>query len=225
MDFFDAKQIGVKICGITSLSDAHMCIAAGAGALGFNFFPGSKRYLPPEPALPWIKSLSTPAARVAVVVNPDESLIRLLRNSEAFDAIQFHGDESPAFCAAAGFARWIRAVRVSDLTSLQHALAYDTPHLLLDAAVAGSYGGTGQRLDWNLARDFVCTNNQRRFILAGGLNAENVTQAVRIVRPSAVDVAGGVEASPGIKDEYLARHFVAATQNGAVTNAKTQSGF
>jgi len=185
-----------------------MCVAAGADALGFNFYPGSKRYLDPVVAIPWIRELGDAVERVAVVVNPGEALLETLRAAGCFEVIQFHGDESASFCSWSGFARWIKAIRVGNENALHSALEYDTPYLLLDAWVEGVYGGTGKRLDWDMVRDFVIKVNDRRFILAGGLNVHNVRQAMRIVRPHAVDVAGGVELSPGKKEEYLVREFV-----------------
>lgn len=208
MSFLGETGLQVKICGMTSPADAAMCAAAGADALGFNFFPGSSRSIEPDQAIPWIRNLGGLPARVAVVVNPDAALLEKLRAAECFEWIQFHGDESPAFCSGAGFDRWIKAVRVSDAGVLAGALAFHAPGLLLDAWSADAYGGTGKRLDWNLARDFVAENPSRKILLAGGLSPQNVQQAIRIVRPRAVDVAGGVELTPRKKDECLVREFV-----------------
>lgn len=208
MSSIPRRDLQVKICGVTNPYDARMCSEAGADALGFNFFHGSSRCLEPTGAIPWIHDLSPSTLRVAVVVNPDEALLSKLRGANCFDCIQFHGDESPEFCAAAGFPRWIKAIRVMDTATLEKALDFETSELLLDAWHAQSYGGTGKRLDWDLVRDFVSGNRDRKFLLAGGLNANNVRQAVRIVRPYGVDVASGVELTPGKKEEYLVREFV-----------------
>src|SRR5690606_29123044 len=111
-----------------------LAIANGADALGFNFFSGSKRFLDFASHRNWISALENDlVARVAVVVNPDEKLLTTLRDSGCFDAVQFHGDETPEFCAQAGFPLWMRAVRVKDEASLEEALQFDTPYLLLDA--------------------------------------------------------------------------------------------
>ncbi len=213
MNFLETGSPQVKICGITNPPDAEMCLAAGADALGFNFYPGSSRYIEPQEAIPWIRALGDKAARVAVVVNPTADLLEKLRTAECFEMIQFHGDESPAFCEQAGFARWIRAIRVPDTSVLAGALAFQTPNILFDSWSAGSYGGTGARLDWDIIRDFLVLHPERRFLLAGGLNPGNVRQAVRIVRPRAVDVASGVELKPGKKDEYLVREFLHAARS------------
>ena len=135
-------------------------------------------------------------------------LLEKIRSAGCFEAIQFHGDESPEFCARAGFARWIKAVRVSGPDAVAGSLAFPTPHILFDGWTAEAYGGTGHRLDWGIARDCVVSHPDRRFILAGGLTAQNVRQAIRIVRPHAVDVASGVELNPRKKDEYLVREFL-----------------
>jgi len=212
MNFTEPGQVRVKICGLTNEADARMSIDAGADALGFNFFQGSSRCVDPDTAIPWIRKLGAAAARVAVVVNPDEGLLVKLRDAGCFELIQFHGDESPEFCARAGFARWIKAIRVKDDAALYASLKYPTTHLLLDAWSGAAYGGTGKRLDWDLVRDFLLEHKDRQFILAGGLNVQNVRQAIRISRPHAVDVASGVELVPGKKEEYLVREFIHAVR-------------
>jgi phosphoribosylanthranilate isomerase len=208
MGFLDAPGTHVKICGITGPDDAAMCADAGADALGFNFFPGSSRHIDPARSTPWIRALPNAPARVAVVVNPTASLLEELRRAECFEWIQFHGDESPEFCAAAGFPRWIRAVRVSAAGVPAGTLAFHAPAILLDAWSPHAYGGTGNRPDPEIARKFVASNPSEKILLAGGLRPNNVREAVATVRPLAVDVAGGVESSPGKKDPALVREFV-----------------
>jgi len=206
--FQPGPPLRVKICGLTNAADAVTAIASGADALGFNFYSESKRFLDFETARPWITALAGRTQRIAVVVNPSSDQLATLRDSGCFDAIQFHGDETPAFCAAAGFPLWMRAARVKDAASLDASLAYDTPHLLLDAWSADAYGGTGERLDWDIAREFILANPDRKIILAGGLTPNNVREAVRIARPHGADVAGGVELEPRRKNEYLMREFI-----------------
>ena len=208
MSFLDPGGVHVKICGITTPADARMCLSAGADALGFNFFPGSARYIDPADSIQWIRDLGGEAARVAVVVNAPQESLQIIRESGCFDFIQFHGDENPEVCGQAGFSRWIKAVRVSGPDDVGGSLSFATPNILLDGWTAQAYGGTGQRLDWDMVRDVVTDHPARRFLLAGGLNVQNVRQAIRIVRPHAVDVASGVELSPRKKDEYLVRQFV-----------------
>jgi len=212
-NFFQRDDsLRTKICGLTNQADAELALAAGADALGFNFFSGSKRFLDFEQNRDWISRLDDAAARVAVVVNPEEKFLATLRDSGCFDAVQFHGDESPEFCVQAGFPIWIRAIRVKDESSLGEALQFDTPHLLLDAWAAGAYGGTGKRLDWGEVRGFVLAHPARQVLLAGGLTPNNVREAVRMVRPHAVDVASGVELDPSRKNEYLMREFLRAAR-------------
>lgn len=211
--FFDHTPAAPKICGITTPEDALGCIEAGASALGFNFYPPSPRSIPADGDLAWIKKLKTDyrdVAFIAVVVNPDEALLERLHGASCFDAIQFHGDEMPAFCAVEGkrFDHWIKALRVRTEADLASASAFDTPYLLMDAAVPGTYGGSGETTDWGLAADFVARHPGKRVILAGGLAPENVTGAVQRVRPHAVDVASGVESETGSKDPAKVTAFI-----------------
>ncbi len=212
MKFFEPGMVRVKICGITNEADARAAITAGADALGFNFYRGSKRYIDPVEAAEWIRDLGDAVDRVAVVVNPSEQLLDKIRRAGCFEIIQFHGDETPDFCDWAGFARWIKAIRVRNKEAVEKSNAYETPNILLDSWIDGAYGGTGARLDWDMVRRFTVRKPDRRFILAGGLNPQNVKQAIRTVRPHAVDVAGGVEIVPGKKEDYLMKEFVKAVR-------------
>ncbi len=190
------NRIRVKICGLTNDADARAAIAAGADALGFNFWPGSKRFVAPTEALPWIALLPAGVTRVAVMVDPDFIDAVSACETPGIDALQLHGDETPDFCArlAAADHRLIKAIRVRDGNSLLAALRYPSEiPLLLDAYRAGEPGGTGTTIDWLLAADFVRDHPDRRIILSGGLTPENVSNAARRVRPFGVDVASGVE--------------------------------
>jgi phosphoribosylanthranilate isomerase len=213
--FFASGPVRVKICGVTSLDDAENVIAAGAEAIGFNVFPGSKRFVTPDHAIPLAAALEGRITRVAVGVNTPAAVVARLLDSGAFDAFQFHGDESPAQCAAAGFTRWIRAIRVQNDADFHDALAFPTPHLLVDAFQTGSYGGTGEVVDWAAVRRFASLAPDRRIILAGGLTPENVAVAIATARPAAVDVASGVESHPGRKDPTALRQFVEAVRAAA----------
>jgi phosphoribosylanthranilate isomerase len=209
MNFLEpGPPVRLKICGITAQEDASMAIDAGADALGFNFFRGSRRFIPFEENRSWIASLLGHAFRVAVVVNATVEELTALRESGCFEAVQFHGTETPELCATIGFPVWIRAVRMQGEHSLAQALQFNTPLLLLDAWSDVSYGGTGRNVDWGSAARFVATQPSRRLILAGGLHPGNVRAAIRAVRPHAVDVASGVESSPGRKDIRRMKDFV-----------------
>jgi phosphoribosylanthranilate isomerase len=205
-------RVRVKICGITNPDDARLAIDAGADALGFNLWPGSKRHLLLDENAGWMTLLPPFVTRVAVLVNATFEEARRVAEHPAIDLVQFHGDESLDYLRK--FAElghpFIVAIRLAN--AAQAAQAHDLPtrHLLIDAEVPGSYGGTGKMIDFPLARAFLTQNDRASVILAGGLTPENVATAIAEVRPFAVDVASGVEASPGRKDPEKMRAFVTA---------------
>ena len=198
---------GIKVCGITREEDALAAITAGIDALGFNFYPESKRHVPLADVAGWIERLPEEVGRIAVVVNADKELLHRLRGSGLFHAIQFHGDETPAFCAEHGGEFYIKARPLSDHASADAAAGDPAPCLLLDAHAPGLFGGTGRVIDWSLAARVA---GHRPVVLSAGLHAGNVAAAVARVAPTAVDTASGVESSPGIKDPVKMRDFVAA---------------
>ena len=200
----------VKICGITSLDDALACVDAGADALGFNFWPQSKRHVTVETAAAIAKRLPPNVRTVGVFVNPSEDEVNRAFASGAIDLAQLHGDETPDFCDRfAG--RYIKALRLRDGASLVRMGDYRCDLVLVDADTAG-YGGSGQRADVGLAAQAAAA---RRVILAGGLTPDNVAEAVEQVNPYGVDVAGGVEREPGVKDWMKVAAFVQAAKRGA----------
>lgn len=208
-------QFHAKICGLTNPDDARAAIGAGADALGFNFWPGSKRYLEPVGALPWIAALPAGVTRVAVLVDPEFADALRLAETPGIDALQLHGAETPEFCARLSGAghRLLKAVRGQDPAALRAALRFppEIP-LLLDADQPGEPGGTGSTIDWDAAASFVRDHPERPIFLAGGLTPENVTNAIRRVRPFGVDVATGVEipGQPRRKDPSRLRAFLEA---------------
>ena len=206
-------RVRVKICGITCSEDAEAAIAAGADALGFNAWPGSKRYLDVAGAGPWLSELPGFVTRVVLCVNHTLEEALRLGALPFIDVAQFHGDESDGFCAqySADGRPHIRAVRPRSREELERLPMLGTRQVLLDAAVPGAYGGTGARADLELAASAVIRFPLMRVTLAGGLEPENVAEAVRLVRPYAVDVASGVESTPGRKDPFKMRDFVQAT--------------
>lgn len=206
LGFFRPGALKVKFCGVTNRSDAILAVECGADAIGINFYEQSKRHVFLKEASDWLADV--PVTRVAVVVNATADLIDQLVASGKIDAIQFHGDESPDFCAMSPLP-WIRAVRVESSRSLEDALDYDTPLFLLDAFSAQGYGGTGHRLNWDLAAEFVAKCPSKRVIVAGGLTAETVGDAVRLISPYGVDVASGIEPSgmPRTKSASLMKRF------------------
>ena len=200
-------NVFVKICGITSLDDALACVDAGADALGFNFWPQSKRHIAVERAGAIAKRVPAHVRTVGVFVNPSQSDVERAFAAGAIDLAQLHGDETPEFCRRfAG--RYVKALRLVDESTLQRFADYSCDLFLVDADSEG-YGGSGQRADVELARRAAAS---RRVILAGGLTPENVAEAVAVVRPYGVDVAGGVEREPGVKDWMKVAAFVKAAK-------------
>lgn len=200
----------IKICGITNLDDALLAVELGADALGFVFYPRSTRYVTVRAAADICHRLPPFVTRVGVFVDELEYEIEKALHECLLTALQFHGDEPPGFCVKFA-AKSIKAIRVRDETSLREAAQYDVDAILLDAHDATAQGGTGKRIDWSLAaraREFI----RLPMILAGGLTPENVAEAIRIVRPYAVDVASGVEREPGRKDPHKLRQFIEAVR-------------
>jgi len=211
----------VKICGITNAADADVSIALGADALGFNLFPGSKRFIDLAGAGEWIAALPALVTRVAVLVNVSIDEAVRIAGHPAFHCVQFHGDEDPAYCAefACTGRSFIKALRLTGPGVIATAADYSTQSLLLDAAPASAggppeYGGTGSLIDLDLAAQLAHAHPQLRILLAGGLRAESVATAIGAVAPYAVDVASGVEVAsdPRRKDPARLRAFLAAAR-------------
>lgn len=180
-------------------------VEAGADAIGLVFYAPSPRAVTLAQAKEVVASIPAFVTVVGLFVNAEKSEIEKTITEVGIDLIQFHGDESPDFCRQ--FNRsYIKAVRVkADTNLIQYADEFfDAKALLLDAYAEGLPGGTGQSFDWNL----IPNNLAKSVILAGGLNAENVTQAIKAVQPYAVDVSGGVEVAKGIKDVYKIKRFM-----------------
>ena len=204
----------VKICGITRVKDLEVAIDAGASAIGLNFYPGSPRYLAPRQAKKMLDAIPALIEAVAVVVDvPPVEGQKLLDLHPGLTALQWHGSANMEFVLQA---RWIRAWSVSqasDLAALEAHLekpivaSLPPKAILLDAKVKGLHGGTGKTLPWDLLKGWKAPSP---LLLAGGLNPENVAQAVRDVKPFGVDVASGVESAPGIKDHAKIRDFFQA---------------
>ncbi len=208
-----AAATRVKICGISSLADAMAAIDAGADALGFNGYAGSRRYLPLKEAAVWIGDLPPLVSRVAVLVNPTEAEVIALRDLGCFDWIQLHGDE-PDVLVERLMERGIAVLRALRLRA--DAVPPSPPPLatafLLDTHAPSQYGGTGQTLDPTAAGLWLEALRPRPVLLAGGLDAANVAGVVRQNRPYGVDVASGVEEEPGVKSPQKMRAFVLAAK-------------
>ena len=198
--------VRVKICGITRIEDLHAACAAGADALGFVFYDKSPRHVSIDTAAALVRALPPFVQSVGLFVDAEPATIKAVLASVPLDLLQFHGDETPEQCAHAG-RPFLKAVRVkADTDLLKCAADFEAARgLLLDAYVPGVPGGTGERFDWSL----IPSDLPRPVVLSGGLDPGNVAEAVRRVRPWAVDVSSGVEASKGIKDALLVARFIA----------------
>lgn len=196
----------LKICGLTRPEDVDAAIAAGADALGFVFYPPSPRYVTPQQAAALIQRIPPFIETVGLFVNEDPGTIRTVCAQAPLSLLQFHGDESPADCLQ--FERpFIKAARVRPgLDLLEFASAFANARAILLDAYVDAYGGSGQTFDWSL----IPQDLPKPIILSGGLNAENVAAAIRQIRPAAIDVSSGVEASKGIKDHAKMAAFAAA---------------
>jgi phosphoribosylanthranilate isomerase len=209
----------VKICGITTVEDGLAALDTGAEVLGFNFYPPSPRYLTPSACAALVSALRGTGAQfsaVGVFVNSTPNDIVRIMSICDLDLAQLSGDEPPDDLAQIGAGRAFKSIRAYGTVALEQAARYAVqpgalrPALLLDAAAgAGQYGGTGISADWQTAAELTETYS---LLLAGGLRPDNVAQAVRQARPWGVDVASGVESSPGRKDPTLMRAFVAAAR-------------
>jgi phosphoribosylanthranilate isomerase len=200
----------VKICGFTRAEDALAAVALGADALGFNFWPRSKRYLAPASAREIIARLPPATRTVGVFVDPTRDELLAAIAASGVREVQLHGDEPPALCLGLPVPV-VKAIRVKDAHSLAALASYEVSGFLLDSATPG-YGGSGATFDWSLAAEAAA---DLPVWLAGGLTPESVAEAVRTVRPLGVDVASGVESAPGVKDPEKMRRFIEAAKGAS----------
>jgi phosphoribosylanthranilate isomerase len=196
--------VRVKVCGITNLDDALAAVDAGAAALGFNFYPRSPRCVPADRAADIVRRVPSSICMVGVFVDEPRERVAAIATEVGVTGLQFHGNESFEYCQG-WTQKVIKAIRVRDRHTVETASTYAVDFILADAYVEGQLGGTGQRIAPELLEGF----DRRRLLLAGGLTAENVAEAVRAIRPFAVDVASGVERTPGKKDWDLMKRFIA----------------
>ncbi|HEY4952163.1 MAG TPA: phosphoribosylanthranilate isomerase [Verrucomicrobiae bacterium] len=199
----------VKICGITNLADAQVAVAAGADALGFNFYEKSPRYVSLKTAAAISKQLPPFVIRVGVFVNAPEDFVLRTIAEGGLTMLQFHGDEPPEFCTQFGLMS-MKAFRIRDESSLAELPKYATDAYLLDAYSSEARGGTGEKFNWNLAIE--AQKFGKPIFLAGGLTPKNIADAVRQVKPFGVDVSSGVESAPGKKDHAKLKAFIEAAR-------------
>ncbi len=202
-------QTKVKICGITSIADGMTAAEAGADMIGLMFYDGSPRHITQAQAVEISRALPPFVLRVGVFVNPEPDLVLRAIGDCGLNLLQFHGDEDSAFCTQFGVMS-VKALRVQSAESLQTLANFQTDAFLLDAYSKSGLGGTGEQFNWDLA--VAAQKFGKPIFLAGGLTPENVADAVRQVRPFAVDVSSGVESAPGKKDEVKVRAFIAAVR-------------
>jgi phosphoribosylanthranilate isomerase len=205
----------VKICGLTRPEDARLAVESGAWAIGMIFHPDSPRYIDIERAAEIATSFRRRCEVVGVFVNtPLDDVLRTL-GSVPLTMLQLHGDEGPSYCSEAqrrSGLKVIKAVRAQDVHAVRSLSSFNTDFHMIDAYVPGSFGGTGERFDWELA---AAHPGGAPLILSGGLTAENVAEALNVAKPFAVDVASGVEAAPGVKDPYRLQAFFEAVAHTA----------
>ncbi len=199
----------VKICGVTNVADALAAAEAGADMIGLNFYEKSPRYISFATASEISRALPPFVLRVGVFVNPEESQVVEAIAACGLNLLQFHGDEDSDFCTQFGLMS-VKALRVRDAESLQTLENFNTDAFLLDAYSKSGLGGTGEKFNWDLA--VAAQKFGKPIFLAGGLTPENVADAVKQVRPFAVDVSSGVESAPGKKDAAKVRAFIAAVR-------------
>ena len=211
----------IKICGVTRPEDALAAAAAGADAIGLNFYPHSARFVGDEQARRIAAAVPAGVARVGVFVNAAADEIQRAFDRTPLDLVQLHGDEPPEFLCRLGDRPVVRVFRVGS-GGLAAALEYldrcrqlgVVPRMVLaDAAAGRAYGGTGELADWSALRGYPAADWHPPLILAGGLPPDNVADAIRAVRPAGVATAGGVESAAGTKDAGLIRRFAEAARN------------
>lgn len=206
-------MVKIKVCGITNLADAEKALEYGADFLGFNFYPPSPRCIAPEKARQIIERLPPDGFNVALFVNEPKSRVaevlaagRWADGRQGYRGLQFHGEEDGAYCRGWDLAV-IKAFRVKEQASLSALKDFPADYYLLDSFSAG-YGGSGKMFPW----EWLDGIDGAKILLSGGLQVENVAQAIRRIQPFGVDVCSGVEARPGIKDHGKLKAFIDAAK-------------
>ena len=207
-------RVGIKICGIRTLDDAIRCIDLGADAIGLNFWNKSKRFVSRETVESWVDKLDPNVERIGVFVNESYDVITSLVKDGIIHSIQLHGEEDDSFCRQfSDEYKIIRATGIKDDDSVKRAKNILIETVLLDAYCGNDFGGLGHTFEWEYAKMFKLENPDRPLILAGGLCPSNVSRAINDVKPSAVDVASGVENESGYKDFELLEKFINSVRN------------
>jgi len=208
----ETMRTRVKICGITREEDARAAVSAGVDALGFNFYPGSKRAISSETGARLCQILPPFVCKVGLFVNTSAEEVQRIMDTVPLDLLQFHGDETDDYCKQFN-KQFMKAIRIDErMTSAEVGkLITDFPSaaaLLLDTFVSSEVGGTGKSFDWRK----VPSEQVKPLVVAGGLTVENVPEVIRMTKPYGVDLSGGVESQPGIKDAEKIIAFMQAVQ-------------
>lgn len=206
------KRTRIKFCGMTRVDDVERAVDLGVDAIGMIFVPGSKRAIDLRSAEQIAAAVPSLVTRVALFLNPESDSVRAVLQAVPIDLLQFHGTETPEFCAS--FATpYVKALAMGDRIDVAFEMSrYARARgLLLDAHRSGEQGGRGESFDWSQIPPDVAP----RILLAGGLRPDNVAAAIASVRPFAVDVSSGIESAPGIKSERLMQHFVAEVERAS----------
>jgi len=202
----------IKFCGLTNLDDAERAVATGAWAIGLVFWPNSPRRCELDDAVEIAGAVRRRVEVAGVFVNATLDRVTATAEAVGLTMLQLHGDEGPAYCSEAARrtgCKVIKAVRVRSGADVRALAAFHTDYHLLDSYTAGVPGGTGETFAWEIARS---RRSRVPVILSGGLNPDNVADAIAAVRPFAVDVASGVERAPGVKDHEKLEAFAAAVR-------------
>ena len=195
-------MIFTKVCGITNSKDALASVSSGASALGFIFYPGSERFIEPKIAKEIIEKLPKKVFKVGVFVNQKKQEVVDLIDELALDAIQLHGDESPKYII--NFKCFvIKAIRIKSSQSIRNLNKYNADAFLFDTYSEHQFGGTGKVFQWELLNGL----SDLRIILSGGLNINNISDALKTINPNGIDVNSGIELFPGKKDKQKINNF------------------
>ncbi len=201
-------QTCIKVCGLTTREQVKDCVDLGVNWLGFNCYPGSKRYIVPEKIRELLDIVPFDVKTVGVFVNGSVQKVNQIMEYTGMQLVQLHGDESPEYAKALTH-EYIRAFRVSSCFQPNQISHFPLTYFLLDSYHPNHYGGTGKSFNWEIAKK---SKKFGRLILAGGLNPENVQEAITSVRPFGVDVCSGVESTPGLKDWNRVATFISAVR-------------
>jgi phosphoribosylanthranilate isomerase len=196
-------MVKIKICGIRRLEDIEIVNKYLPEYIGFIFVSESKRYITPLEAKKMIEKLDSRIKRVGVFANEDAEMVNDISDACGLDIVQLHGDESPVYCEMIKKDVW-KAIRVKSKESIEIIKNYNVDVFLFDSFKEGIYGGTGQKFDWEILKD---VSSKYKIILAGGINIDNVKNAIEYVKPFCIDVSSSVETS-GYKDEKKIRNII-----------------